>query len=114
MPLRPESRGEEFPACRGRKLTEVMRCRHYLLIAAVAEALPMISLLPDTLPAAEHRTYQLFFGSAYGKRAWPCTFVSFDIQTAYGPLNAAAFCTETFCDATARPRLFLTVQVIIE
>ena len=40
--------------------------RDYLFLLAVAEALPTISLVADTLPAAEHRTYQLFFGCAYG------------------------------------------------
>ena len=87
--------------------SNVHRC-----VAVAAD--PCISLLCDTLPAAEHRTYQLFFGVAYGKRAWPRALVTFDIQVAKGPLNAEAFCTDTFCHPTARLRLFLTVQVITE
>jgi len=84
--------------------------------------LPFIVLAGDTLPAAAHRAHQVSVVSlgladrdgAYGKMAWPCAFVFFDIQTSYGPCGAEAVCTDTFCDGTARPRLSLTVQVITD
>jgi len=75
---------------------------------------PVIVLVGETLPAAAHRTYHVFFGCAYRNRAWPFAVVFFDIQTANGPIIAAAFCTDTFCDETALPLLFLTVQAITE
>jgi len=60
---RHESWEDESPARRSETHANHSRC-HYLVRAAVPEALPTISLLPDTLPAAEHRTYQVFLGLA--------------------------------------------------
>ena len=70
----------------------------------------IIILDADTTPAAVHRTYQVYVGCAYGKAAWPLTFVFFDIHTAYDPCIVEDFCTDTACDGTRRPLLFLTVQ----
>ena len=82
----------------------------------------VIHWVGDTPPAAVHRTHAVSVASlsladrdgVYVKRAWPFTFVFFDIQSANGPVIAAAFCTDTFCDGTALPLFLLTVQVITE
>ena len=63
LAYRHESWENESPARRSETHANHSRC-HYLVRAAVPEELPTISLLPDTLPAAEHRTYQLFLGLA--------------------------------------------------
>jgi hypothetical protein len=41
-------------------------------------------------------------------------FVFFDIQSANGPVIAAAFCTDTFFDETAFPLPSLTVHATTE